>query len=138
MAVNFKDIQDAFDFVNFGQMYAHQAFLDKETGKIYWHSEFGENEEELPEDIDSEKYIEIPHKNELELGKRLVLEFAYEYLPSEASNIDEIFRKKGAYSKFKSLLERKGVLNKWYEFETLAQENTLRAWCEENGIKVDD
>ena len=82
MVIEFKEIMDAFDFVSFGQMYEHQAFLDKETGKIYWHSEFGDNEEELPEDIDDGKYIEIPHKNELDLGKALVLDFAYEYLPN--------------------------------------------------------
>ncbi len=62
-------------------MYTNQAYLDKETGKIYWHSDFGDNFEELPEDIDDAKYIEIPHKNELELGKRLVLDFVYENLP---------------------------------------------------------
>ena len=136
MAVEFKDIVDAFDFVSFGQMYTHQAFLNKETGKIYWHSEFGDNEEELPEDLDDEKYIEIPHKNELELGKSLVLDFAYEHLPDETNKIKEIFRKKGAYSKFKSLLERKGVIEKWYEYESRAHEKALRAWCKENEIKI--
>ena len=136
MAVEFKDIVDAFDFVSFGQMYTHQAFLNKETGKIYWHSEFGDNEEELPEDLDDEKYIEIPHKNELELGKSLVLDFAYEHLPDETNKIKEIFRKKGAYSKFKSLLERKGVIEKWYEYESRAHEKALRTWCKENGIKI--
>ena len=83
MLVNFKDVMEAFEFVGFGQMCEHQAFLCKETGKIYWHSEFGDDIEELPEDIVDEKYIEIPHKNELDLGKKLVLDFAYRYLPNE-------------------------------------------------------
>jgi hypothetical protein len=136
MIVKFEDIQEAFDFVSFGEMYTHQAFLNRETGKIYWHSEFGDNEEELPNDLDDEKYIEIPHKNELELGKRLVLEFAYKHLPSDAENIESIFSRKGAYSVFKSLLEKKGDLDKWYEFESQAQEKALRVWCKENGIKI--
>lgn len=136
MTVAFKDIVDAFDFVSFGQMYTHQAFLNKETGKIYWYSEFGDNEEKLPEDIEDEKYIEVPHKNELELGKQLVLNFAYAQLPDEANEIEAIFRKKGAYSKFKALLERKGVIDKWYEYESQAQENALKAWCKENSIKI--
>lgn len=136
MTVEFKDISEAFDFVCFGQLYTHQAFLDKETGKIYWHSEFGENEEELPEDIDDEKYIEIPHKNELDLGKRLALEFTYEHLPGEANEIESVFRRKGAYSKFRALLEREGVIEKWYEYEAKAGEMALRTWCKDNGIKV--
>ena len=136
MAIEFRDIMDAFDFVSFGQMYEHQAFLDKETGKIYWHSEFGDNEEELPDDIDDERYIELPHKNELGVGKHLVFDFANEYLPSEVEEIELVFRRKGAYSRFKSLLERKGVLDKWYEFEEKAQEKALREWCEENAIQI--
>jgi hypothetical protein len=134
--VEFKEIEEAFDFVSFAQMYENQAFLDKESGKIYWHSEYGDNEEELPEDLDNEKYIEIPHKNELGLGKDLVLDFAYEYLPNEAEEVELIFRRKGAYSKFKTLLERKGVLDKWYEYESEAQEKALREWCDENEIQI--
>ena len=136
MAIEFKDIMDTFDFVNFDQMYEHQAFLDKETGEIYWYSEFGDNEEELPEDIDDDKYIGIPHKKELGLGKNLVLDFAYEYLPNEVAKIEAIFRRKGAYSRFKALLESRSLIDKWYEFESSAQEKALRAWCEASGIEI--
>ena len=128
MDIEFGDIVDAFDFVSFGQMFEHQAFLNKETGKIYWHSEVGDNEGELPEDIDDDKYIEIPHKKELNLGKFLVLDFAYEYLPNDADEIETIFRRKGAYSKFKALLESRKLIDKWYEFESSAQEKALKAW----------
>ena len=136
MVIEFKVIEEAFDFVSFAQMCEHQAFLDKESGKIYWHSEFGDNEEELPEDLENEKYIEIPHKKELGLGKDLVLDFAYEQLPNEANEIELIFRRKGAYSKFKALLERKGVIDKWYKYEEEAQEIALREWCKANEIKI--
>ena len=54
----------------------NEAYLDQQSGKIYWHSEFGDNDEELPDDIDDEKYILIPDKIELDLGKPLVLDFA--------------------------------------------------------------
>jgi len=136
MVIEFKVIEEAFDFVSFAQMCEHQAFLDKESGKIYWHSEFGDNEEELPEDLENEKYIEIPHKKELGLGKDLVLDFAYEQLSNEANEIELIFRKKGAYSKFKAFLERKGVIDKWYKYEEEAQEIALREWCKANEIKI--
>jgi hypothetical protein len=75
MTVEFQEIFLAFDFVSFGQPYQNQAFLNRDTGKLYWQSEFGDNEEELPDDIDDEKYLEIPHKNDLGLGKPLVLDF---------------------------------------------------------------
>ncbi len=138
MTVKFEDIVDANDFVSCGQMYTNQAFLNKETGKIYWHSDFGDTEDELPEDIEDKKYIEIPHKNELELGKQLVLDFAYQHLANEVDDIEMIFRRRGAYAEFKALLERKGILEKWYEFELQAQESALKRWCKENEIKFQD
>ena len=57
------------DFVSSGGMGENGAYLDRRSGKIYWHSEFGENDEELPYDIDDKKYISIPDKRELDLGK---------------------------------------------------------------------
>jgi hypothetical protein len=113
---DFSEITMAFDFVSFGQPFEHQAFLNKETGKVYWHSEIGDNEEELPDDIEDKKYIEIPHKNDMGLEKLLVLDFIYHQLPKEAENIQEIFRRKGAYSKFKRILENYGITGKWYKF----------------------
>ena len=36
----------------------------------------------------------------------------------------------------RSLLESKGILEQWYEFESEAQETALREWCEFNSIEV--
>ena len=136
MAPNFQDILEAFEFVNFGSMDEHQAFLDKETGKVYYHSEFGDDEEELPEDINGAKYIVIPHKNDLDLGKKLVLDFAHEYLPDEVAMIHAMFNRKGAYSRYKDLLEHRGMLEKWYEYELEKQEKALREWCQSSSIEI--
>ena len=75
MPVSFSDLQLAFEFVSSGGMGENEAYLDRQSGKIYWHSEFGDNDEELPDDIDDEKYIPIPNKKELDLGKRSGLGF---------------------------------------------------------------
>jgi hypothetical protein len=138
MKIKFSEIELAFDFVSFGQPYEHEAFLDKESGKVFWHSEFDDNEEELPDDLNDEKYLQIPHKNDLDLGKPLVLGFAEQYLPKHLEEIKFIFSRKGAYSKFKTLLENVGAIDKWYEFESSAQEKALRDWCNENDIEVYD
>jgi hypothetical protein len=47
MAVSFSDLQLAFEFVSSGGMGENEAYLDRRSGKIYWHSEFGENDEEF-------------------------------------------------------------------------------------------
>jgi hypothetical protein len=106
MAVSFSDLQLAFEFVSSGGMGENEAYLDRRSGKIYWHSEVGDNDEELPDDIDEEKYISIPDKRELDLGKPLVLDFAREFLPDDYDEVRHIFSRKGAYRQYKELLVR--------------------------------
>jgi len=85
----------------------HQAFLCRQSGKVYWYIEYSK----LPDDIDdSEKYVQIPDKKELDLDKPLVLEFVRQTLPSEMAKVQRIFSAKGAYARFKDLMDRKGAL----------------------------
>jgi hypothetical protein len=91
MPVSFSDLQLAFEFVSSGDMGENEAYLDRQSGKIYWHSEFGDNDEELLSDIDDEKYISIPDKRELHLGRSLVLDFAREFLPVDYDEVRHIF-----------------------------------------------
>ena len=44
MPISFSDLQLAFEFVSSGGMGENEAYLDRRSGKIYWHSEFGEND----------------------------------------------------------------------------------------------
>jgi hypothetical protein len=137
MAVSFSDLMEAFEFVAAGGAYEHEAFLCRRSGRIYWHSEFGGDFDELPEDIDDgEKYIRVPDKRELDLGSALVFDFAKQHLPGAFDEVRGIFSKKGAYARFKDLLGRIGALEQWYEFEANAQEKALREWCEQNSIEV--
>jgi len=135
MAISFDEIENAFFFVSMDQEYMHSAYLCKETGQIFYASEMGDSDE-LPEDIDDPKYISIPHRNNLDLGKALVIEFTSEYLPDELERVYSIFRSKGAYSRYKDLLESKGFLDKWYEFEDERQKVALKEWCRENSIEI--
>ena len=138
MAVSFSDLQLAFEFVSSGGMGENEAYLDRQSGKIYWHSEFGENDEELPDDLDDEKYIAIPDKRELDLGKPLVLDFAREFLPDDYDEVSHIFSRRGAYARYKELLVRRGALERWYDFSNKAEEAALREWCAENGIETSE
>lgn len=139
MPVSFKDILLAFEFVSAGYMGEHQAFLCKQSGKVYWRSEFTDDLDELPDDIDdSDKYVQIPDKRELDLGQPLVLDFARQFLPDDIGHIQQFFKKRGAYARFKDLLQRRGTLDQWYAFEANAEETALRMWCDDNSIEVCD
>ena len=100
-------------------------------------SELDEPEDELPDDIeDGEKYVAIPDKRELDLGKPLVLGFVREFLPNDFEEVRTIFSKRGAYQKFRALLTRRNALDRWHDFESKATEQALREWCELNSIEV--
>lgn len=135
--VKLDDLLMAFDFVSAGAPDENEAYLCKVTGVIHWHSEYGDNEEELPEDIDSDRYIAIPHKLDLDLGKHLVRAFVAKFLPEEQHKVRQIFSRRGAYARFKDPLERSGKLQQWYDYEAEAQKVALLEWCEENGIAID-
>ena len=123
MPVRFNDIQEAFEFVCAGGSGEHQAFLCKQSGKVYCHSELSDDLDILPDDIDdSEKYVPIPDKRELDLGKPLALDFTRQFLPDDFDEVRQIFSRRGAYARFKDLLDRRGALDQWYDFEAKAEE----------------
>ena len=69
VAVKYEDLSAAFDFVSFAAPMEHQAYISIDTGNIYWISELNPLEEEVPEDLEtSDRYIAIPHKNDLDRG----------------------------------------------------------------------
>jgi len=138
MAVSFSDLRLAFEFASSGGMGEKEAYLDRQSGKIYWHSESGDNDEELSDDIADEKYISIPDKRELDLGKPLVLDFAREFLPVDYDEVRHIFNRRGAYRRYKDLLVRRGALERWYDFSNKSEERALREWCAENGIELSE
>jgi len=142
MPVSFQEIRDAFDFVNIRAVGENLAFLCRQSGKIYWHSDFSDLDElgdELPEDIDDdEKYLAIPDARELDLGKPLALDFALQVLPEDFDEVRRIFGRRGAYADFKHLLAQRRALEQWYDFEEKATERALREWCELNSIVLAD
>lgn len=135
--MKYSDIEDAFMFVSMAPPHEHYAYLKKETGEAYYVSTLGDSDE-LPDDLDeNEKYINVPHKNDLNLGWNLAFDFISANLPGEFDRIRGIFSRKGAYARFKDLLEAKGQLEAWYEFEQKATEKALREWCQVNGVNLD-
>jgi hypothetical protein len=137
VAVKYEDLSAAFDFVSSAAPMEHQAYISIDTGTIYWISELNPLEEEVPEDLEtSDRYIAIPHKNDLDLGRDLALRFAAAELPDRYNLVAQFFRHRGAYARFKELLASEGRLEKWYAFEGESTERALRDWCTANDISV--
>jgi hypothetical protein len=141
MPASIEDITQAFEFANTdGNLGQFCAFVCKQTGTIHYQTDFPDADEfhdELPDDIhDEEKYVALPDKRELGLGKPLALDFAREFLPDDFDDVRDAFSKRGAYLKFKTLLARRGAIDRWHAFEAKATERALRDWCAENEIEI--
>ena len=138
MKFKFEDIEMAYNFVSSSSYGDHSAILRKDTGEILYHSEMSDMDEISDEDWESDDSVEIPHKNDLDLGKRLVFDFVRENLPDDYNYVRQIFSRRGAYGRFKDFLESKDLLQSWYDFEAEHQERALRQWCKDNDIELTD
>jgi hypothetical protein len=137
MKIPYNTIEDAFFFVASDQRGMHSALLDKTTGRTYFRSEMC-GLDEIPEEIwGLDSSVEIPHKNDLDLGRDLVFEFAESRMPNDCNRVQDMFRKRGAYSRFKDLLQSKGLLQEWYDFENESQKQAILEWCKDNGVEVE-
>jgi hypothetical protein len=133
----FSEIEDAMLFVSALPYGENSAFLDRSTEKIYYQSSYADfdgSDELSEEDYDPEIHIKIPHKNDLNLGRDLVFRFVEQNIPDMYETVYQIFKKRGAYSRYKDLLDSKGVLQQWYDFENRHEQTALLKWCEENDI----
>ncbi len=132
------DLLSAYEWVSAGGFSENSAYISRATGQIFWSSDNYDVEEPLPEDIDEAGlYLSVPQKHDLDLGNRLVFRFAQECLPDLYQDVRDMFRQKGAYSRFKDLLDRQGQLEAWHRYEEQATEAALREWCQGMELTLD-
>ncbi|WP_172202688.1 hypothetical protein [Niveibacterium sp. COAC-50] len=132
----FSDVLEAYEFCAASSFGDAEAFISLERGTVHIVSSDYELDEEPPVDLESGPYLAIPDKLELGLGSTLAIKFAAAHLPMDVDTVAEYFRKPGAYGKFKVFLERKGLLQAWYDHEASTKETRLRDWCAANAIEL--
>ncbi len=136
-AITWDDLESAHDWVSGAPPFTNSAFFSRQTGQVFCASVAYDSPHELPDDIDDAGlYLAMPHKNDLDLGRDLVMDFTDQALPDDHDTVLHYFSKRGAYGRFKDLLQRRGRLDDWFEFERQATEAALRAWAEENDLAV--
>jgi hypothetical protein len=134
------------------------SYLNRRTGEVYWLTgeESGHAGENLLEG--EEEFEELPAwQQEAQAKAREVLN-SDDWLPLPSqfdvhewsimqdfshSVEDETLREEllnaihgsGAFRHFKDVLRRRGIQNRWYEFNSAAIEEIAIAWLEANGIE---
>jgi hypothetical protein len=134
--VKFDDLLAAYEWVS-SSPYDNNAFVSRVTGNVHWSSSMADFDEDLPKDIeDGSIYVAVPNKHDLNLGRNLALTFVEEQLADAYQTVANFFHQRGAYGRFKDLLERKGCLEAWYDYEAKATELALREWAIEEGLPI--
>jgi hypothetical protein len=142
MPVSIGDITEAFDASTGGNMGEFLAFVCKRTGTIYYQTDFpdaAEMNDKLPDDInDEEKYVALPDKRELGLGKPLVLDFARQFLPDDFDDVHYFFSGRGAPTRNSRPCSPDEVraIDHWHAFEARVTEQALRDWCALHSIEI--
>lgn len=139
MEHDFNNIEDSYHWVSCQNQWCNSAYLCLKTGNVYWVSDMGDSEDDLPDDLEeSDDYILIPHKYDLDLGTELVFKFIRSAAPNLFEEVANAFSRKGAYQRYKSLLLRHNLLDAWRRFEEAQTQAALREWCAANVVELDD
>jgi hypothetical protein len=133
--VDLTELQGAVEWVS-DSVTDSEAFVCRRTGRIYWIADDGSLEPgEFPEDIeDQNKYVPVPDKYELDIGVRLVLDFTKIHSPDQYEQVRSIFRRRGAYGRFKALLAERNLIERWYDFSEEQTLAVLKEWCASEGF----
>jgi hypothetical protein len=136
--IRYDDLEHALYWVSSSPEFEADAFVSRATGKVYFRGTDGPVDDDFPDDIeDAVEYIAFPHKNDLDLGRDLVFRFVNEHAAHLEQQVHQLFRRKGAYSGFKSLISRCDLLDNWHEYERQATQNALEQWASTHGFTVE-
>lgn len=139
MPIKLSDLDLALDFTSTDFLSGdYFVYINRETGELIHDTEGMDGpDDEVPDDIDdTDKYVPVPTKQDLGLGKPLVIQFSSEVIPDELNTVYEIFSRKGAYQRYKQLLTNLGKLDDWHNYEAEQQKKALVEWCDENDLEV--
>jgi hypothetical protein len=125
----YDTISDAFHYVSDAPPGERSALVHRSTGQVYLAS-FRAGYDERPAGAEADPdYLIIPHRQELDPGKPLVIDFIRSHCPTELARVEALFARPGAFRKVKDLLRRQLLLESWQVFEEQQMDALLRQWC---------
>jgi Uncharacterised protein family (UPF0158) len=135
--IELHELESAVMYVSGNGGMENDAYLNRETGEIFYDSPDAEGEEGLPDDVDDDtKYVRIPNERDLDLGIPLRLDFIRQHAPDSYEEAFHISRRPKAYGRLRDLLERTGLIETWYSFQREALYNSLKQWCADNQLEL--
>jgi hypothetical protein len=138
MPVRLDELVSAYHWVEASQSGENQAFVNGASGIALLFGCDGPIDPDGPEleELD-ESWHAVPGPRDLGLGQRLVFGFVAETLPQCEQEVQGFFRRRGAYAKFKDLLDHHAELEAWYAYESSARDTALLEWAAQVGLVVE-
>ncbi len=108
--MKYSDIENAFLYVSMAPPDEHYAYFNKETGETLYVSEFGDSDE-LPDDFEeNDKYISVPHKNDLNLAGNWSLTLCLSIFLMNMTGLEEFSAERELMPALKNCSNPKGNL----------------------------
>ena len=62
-------------------------------------------------------------------------EFIQTLKGEDADKLEQVIQGRGAFRRFKDMVNRRGITKQWYDFQADYYRNLAIAWCQEHGIE---
>jgi hypothetical protein len=129
-------IADAFHYLSDAPPGERRAVVHRPTGRVFLASlKAGYDERPAGAETDPD-YVTLPHRQELDPGKPLLLEFIRGHCPAELARVEGFFARPGAFRNVRELLRRRRLMESWQVFEEQRLEALLRQWCADRGLPL--
>jgi len=122
------------------------AFYDLEKQELIWHMEgFGyqmdEDDEEIEEMIEEgwrTRFFRLPTKFDIN-EYHFMEDFIYDEIPEGGvrDQFENAIRGRGAFRRFRQLVERLGILDDWYKYKEKEQRKLAIEWCQEHDFNYE-
>lgn len=142
--ISLREFHDVFKSINPWESDAEAFVRTDADGIVYVPSSMIADEEQRQaayDEMDEEgTWTSFPDASELRLGKDMALRYAERFLSeNDYERVVDIVYRRGAFRRFKDLLDERGKLEEWYAFEEISELAALKKWLTENDITyVDD
>lgn len=141
MNIRYDDLDYAFQLASADLLADSGAFLDRETGDWVFFDDGPQREGDprTPEDLlPDPRYLAAPTRQDLDLGTDLAFDFTDRHLPDARAEVRAIFSRRGAWGRFKDLLDRRDRREAWHRYEEARTRAALIGWAEGQGLRVID
>jgi hypothetical protein len=136
--MTFDAIDEAFHYVSNAPPGERSALLRRSSGEIFLASHKAGFDERPPGSEVDPDCVAIPHRQQLDPGMPLILDFVRGSCPQERGRFEALFARPGGFRNAKDLLRRLGLLEGWQLFEEQQLTALLRQWCSVQGITLDE